>query len=178
MMIASRFHLPRPSRSRFIFWASVLILLNLCWVIFAVTAYFERLDRYKQFMSEGRTVTATITGLEDWTDFNGLSYYRVHYRFIADVNGQPTMVNAQEYISHALYSSLKDSQTIEVVYDVSDPDISTLKSENEAPSVLIPVILIAGALTVSAVFIYFDYRERSTSSKKNRTRIGNSSPKL
>ncbi len=177
-MIASRFHLPGPSRSRFIFWVFVLILINLCWVIFAVTAYFQRLDRYQQFMSEGRTVSANITGLEDWSDFNGLSYYRVHYRFVADVNGQQTIVSAQEDISHVLYSSLKDGQTIEVIYDVSDPEIYTIKSENEAPNVLTPVILIAGALAVSAIFIYFDYRERLTSSKMNRIRRRNSSPKF
>ncbi len=155
----------------------VLILLNLCWIIFAATAYFQRLDLYRHLASEGRIVSATITSLENWTDFNGLSSYRVHYQFPADVHGQPTSFTAQQYISQGLYTSLKVGQAIEVIYDISDPDISTLKLENEAPSVLTPVTFIVGAWVFSAILIYFDYRNRLSSSKVNKTLPGNSASK-
>ncbi len=171
-MISHRLHLPRTSRSRFIFWVTVLILLNLCWVIFAVTAYFERLDRYQRLTSEGRTVFATITGLENWTDSNLLSTYRVHYQFFADINSQRTLVSAQQDISHQLFSSLKVGQTVEVIYDTSDPNISSIEAANELPSVLTPVIFIVGALVCSAILIYFDYRFRFRTSKENRIKIG------
>ncbi len=168
MMNSPRLHLPKRVRSRFIFWVAILIVLNLCWGIFAVTAYFERLNLYQRLTSEGRTVSATITGLENWTDFNGISSYRVHYRFTANVNEQTTIVNAQQYISHDLFTSLTDGQTIEVIYDVSHPDTSSIKSENEAPNVMTPVIFIVGALAFSAILIYVDYRERLSSSKVNK----------
>lgn len=136
----------------------ILILLNIIFIIFAVTAYHENLDRYQRLSIEGRTVSATVTDLRFHDSSDGSSTYQVLFNFQADINGQKATVSGDQNVPSTLYSSLRVGQTIEVIYDVSDPNIFSIKSENNPPSVVIPVIFIVGAIVGSAFLIRLDYQ--------------------
>jgi hypothetical protein len=101
--------------------------------IFWLSEFQAGQSYYQRLLSNGRTVFANVTNMEAYVDISDdPTIYRVQYSFPAVVNGGQTRISSWYSIPGLIYDSgsLKVGQTIEVVYDVSDPNKSAVNFGN------------------------------------------------
>ncbi len=135
----------------------LVVLVPTIVVLFSFQNADNARSRCQARTTNGRTVSATITGLK--RVFFGPSDspsmdLRAEYSFPAIVNGQQKIINASNSISYELFSSLQVGQMIAVIYEVSNPDNSAVESLSGCSSTSSPVIILVALVVVSALLTY------------------------
>jgi hypothetical protein len=156
---------PQPKRARaslpglvIVIMLSVLVPLGFSLAL--INATTVGVGKCQRRINDGSTASAVITRLADYAAGGDIvPDYRAEYRFTAVVNGQPTTINGSYHITTSLYTSLKVGQTIQVIYEVSDPQNSAIVSDvsekgcSSPPPELTIILIIAGSLIFDFLII-------------------------
>ena len=118
--------------------------------IVVLVVYLTERKRHRLLKTSGVVTQATVTKRTDWVDADesGVSeYHGINYRF---VHGGSTFTKSVS-VSRSVYCSVREGDTVTIVYVPSTPTISRLKGSYEEPSTLGIVLL--GSVVLALVLL-------------------------